>query len=259
MNQYMMTVLENKEITKDIFTMIIDTREMSLIPVPGQYLHLRVSDGFEPLLRRPISVYDYDIKTKQISIIYRVIGQGTDILSKKEAGNNIDVFGPLGNGFPYEDIDPKKKVVLLGGGIGTPPLYYLAKKLAEKGNEITTILGYQSKEDSILVDEFSRHGEVRISTIDGSLGVKGKVLDLIGDNDKWDVFYSCGPMGMLKAIQEKWFNTDMVGYLSLEERMGCGVGACYGCIVNVDKRIHKDGYKKVCSDGPVFPFREVKL
>ncbi len=257
MKQYIMTVEENKEIAKNIFNLIIDARDMIPIPLPGQYLHIRVNDSFEPLLRRPISIHDYDNLTKKISIIYRVVGQGTNILCKKKFGDSIDIFGPLGNGFSYEDFDCKKKVVLIGGGIGSPPLYYLAKELAKKGNDVTTILGYQSHEDSILVNEFSSLGDVRVSTIDGSFGTKGTVIDLISEKDKWDVFYSCGPMGMMKAIQEKWYNTDIIGYLSLEERMGCGVGACYGCIVKVDKSIHKEGYKKVCSDGPVFPFREV--
>ncbi len=259
MKQYIMTVKENKEIEKDVFRLTIDAKDASLLPLPGQYLHIRVSDSYEPLLRRPISIHDYDCTTKLISIIYRIVGQGTNILSKKKSGDKIDFFGPLGNGFSYKDIDSKKEVVLIGGGIGTPPLYYLAKELVKNGNKVTIILGFQSKEDSILVKEFSSLGDLRISTIDGSLGTKGTVLDLISDKDKWDTFYSCGPMGMMKAIQKKWFNTDMIGYLSLEERMGCGVGACYGCIVKVDKNIHKEGYKKVCSDGPVFAFREVIL
>lgn len=258
MNQYLMTIKENKEIAKDIFQIIVEAKSV-ITPIPGQFLYVRINETNQPLLRRPISIHDYDPSSKQISLIYRIIGDGTRLLSKKKPGEEIDILGPLGNGFTYNNIEINQKLLLIGGGIGTPPLYYLAKKLSEMGSKITILLGFQGKNDSILVNEFSSFGEVRVSTIDGSLGVKGTVLDLINATDNWDVFFTCGPTAMMKAIQQRWFDTNMVGYLSLEERMGCGIGACYGCIVKVDKTIYKEGYKKVCSDGPVFSFREVIL
>ncbi|MGD9677881.1 MAG: dihydroorotate dehydrogenase electron transfer subunit [Vulcanibacillus sp.] len=269
MNQYIMTVKENIEIAKDIYQIIIEPKSInrfsknidiiSMLPLPGQYLHIRVSETNNPLLRRPISIHDYDSSSKEVSLIYRINGDGTRLLSKKKYGDEVDVLGPLGNGFSYKQIEKGREILLIGGGIGTPPLYYLAKELVGMGFKITTLLGFQTKEDSILVSDFSILGEVRISTIDGSLGIKGTVLNLINECDKWDVFYTCGPTAMMKAIQQRWIATEMVGYLSLEERMGCGVGACYGCVVKVDKSIYKEGFKKVCSDGPVFSFREVIL
>lgn len=256
-----MSINENKEIAKDIYQLIIEPKSINrcIVPFPGQYLYIRINETNQPLLRRPISIHDYDSNNKQLSLIYRVIGEGTRLLSKKKLGDEIDILGPLGKGFTYNNIESNKKILLIGGGIGTPPLYYLAKELVKMGLKVTILLGFQGINESILVKEFSSLGEVRVATIDGSLGVKGTVLDLINENDNWDVFYTCGPIAMMKAIQDKWFNTDIVGYLSLEERMGCGVGACYGCIVKTDKNINNEGYKKVCSDGPVFPFREVIL
>lgn len=269
MDQYLMTIVENKEIAGGIYRIVLKPKSVNEFsvnqeqyypePIPGQFMNIKVSDGIAPLLRRPISVNDFDPETKQLTMIYRAGGEGTKILSNYKADDVIDVFGPLGSNFPYDGLSKSANVVLIGGGIGTPPLYYLAKELVGRGNKVTTILGFQSESDAILVSEFSSLGEVRVSSMDGSIGTKGTVLDLIKEEDNWEAFYSCGPAGMLKAIQKKYINTDIEGYLSLEERMGCGIGACYGCIVKVDEKIDKRGYKKVCEDGPVFPFREVIL
>ncbi|OEF99100.1 hypothetical protein BHF71_02645 [Vulcanibacillus modesticaldus] len=270
MEQYLMRVKENKEITDKIYKITLKLKEINrslaqgrqnklFSPRPGQFLYIRVSDVTEPLLRRPISIYDYDPDTTQITLVYRVQGEGTKRLSQFKVDDDLDVIGPLGNGFPYDQIATNAHIVLIGGGIGIPPLYYLAKELVERGIKVTTLLGFQSKKDSFLINEFLSLGEVRVSSMDGSIGIRGTVLDLITDRDKWDTFYTCGPMTMMKAIQEKWLNTAIDGYISLEERMGCGIGACYGCVVKVDKKIDKRGYKKVCFDGPVFYFREVIL
>lgn len=258
MDQYIMRIIEKKALANKIFQMdlqIISDKWKD--PQPGQFLYIRVSDSNEPLLRRPISIYDYDNVAKIVKIVFRIEGEGTKRLSLRQKGELIDVLGPLGNGFPYNSFENNKGVVLLGGGIGVPPLYYLAKQLANKGVRVTTILGYQSKQDSFLINEFTKLVETRVTSIDGSTGTKGTVLDVMNDEDHWDTFYACGPTGMLKALKEKWFNHPIEGFISLEERMGCGIGACYGCIVKLDKALDTRGYKKVCSDGPVFDFREV--
>lgn len=269
MDQYLMSVIENVEIAQGIYRIVLKPKSVNKFsqnkeqyypePKPGQFMNIKVSDGIAPLLRRPISINNYEPETKQITMIYRTVGEGTKILSKYKIDEEVDVFGPLGSDFPYTQLSESSSVVLIGGGIGTPPLYYLAKELESKGHSVTTILGFQSKNDAILVPDFSSLGEVRVASMDGSIGTKGTVIDLIKEEDNWDVFYSCGPLGMLKAIQKRYIDSDIEGYLSLEERMGCGIGACYGCIVKVDEKIDKRGYKKVCEDGPVFSFREVIL
>ncbi len=269
MDQYIFQVVENKEVADHIYLIelkLIGTENKfskennySFHPLPGQFLHIRVSANYEPLLRRPISIYDYDEKQSRVKMIYRVEGEGTRILSKKAEGDIIDALGPLGQGFEYNQLKKDQHVVLIGGGIGIPPLYYLAKKLVSKGIKITNILGYQSKKDAYSIKEFLELGVTRVASDDGSIGNKGTVLDLIKADDKWDIFYTCGATGMMKALQNKWMDAQMDGYMSLEERMGCAIGACYGCVVRVEKEIDKKGFKKVCSDGPVFPFREVIL
>lgn len=263
MDQYLMNITINKEIAQNIFLLEIEPDQTQYFkhetPKPGQFLYVRVNDTYTPLLRRPISIHDYDPSTKKIRMIYRIEGEGTIRLSRKQPGDKLDILGPLGSGYPIEKLGSNERVVILGGGIGIPPLYYLAKKLAEKGITPTILLGYHSKETSFLIEEFSKFGEVRIASIHGSLGTEGTVLDLIKKKDEWDTLYSCGPTPMLSAIKKKWNNTSMKGYISLEERMGCGIGACYGCIVRTDEEIDKKGYRKVCADGPVFSFREVIL
>ncbi|TCS84383.1 dihydroorotate dehydrogenase electron transfer subunit [Tepidibacillus fermentans] len=261
MKQGLATVLRNEPLKERVYRMEVKVEDSLSLVQPGQFYYIHVNDSTAPLLRRPISIHDVDLNNQQLTFIYRVEGEGTKRLCQKKPGDLIDLLGPLGNGFSDPKLQDKRKVVLIGGGIGIPPLYYLGKHLIEKEFQVTSLLGFQSKQESFLIDEFLSLGETRIATIDGSLGIKGTVLDLIHDQlDDWQVFYSCGPKGMLRAIQQKYFfDQSIEGYLSLEERMGCGIGACYGCVVKVDSNYDPKGYKKVCSDGPVFPFREVIL
>ncbi|WP_339062371.1 dihydroorotate dehydrogenase electron transfer subunit [Tepidibacillus marianensis] len=196
---------------------------------------------------------------KEVTFVYRLEGEGTKIISQKKVGETIDLLGPLGNGFYIDEIK-EGNVVLIGGGVGIPPLYYLGKQFVAKGIKVISLLGFPSQEDSFLIENFSELGDVKVATIDGSYGVKGTVLDLMNDDLDGYPFYSCGPKGMLRAIQQYYVdNPQIEGYFSLEERMGCGIGACYGCIVKVNLSYDLRGFKKVCSDGPVFPFREVIL
>ena len=266
MDQITARIVANEKLTEEIYQLVFYSPELiEKNPKPGQFLHVRVSEHLEPLLRRPISIHDIDAKQKQCTLIYRVGGKGTQFLSEKKVNDSLDILGPLGNGFPFTELNEGEKVILIGGGVGIPPLYYLAKELAKKEIPLTIFLGYNSKENSFLIEKFSHIADVNIATMDGTEGIKGTVVDLITDdlNEKLEkagsTFYACGPTPMLKAIQNEWLDTQMNGYLSLEERMGCGIGACYGCVIKVDPKIDPKGYKKICQEGPVFSFREVLL
>ena len=259
MIQFTAPIVENTIIARNIYRLSFVADQLSVPPQPGQFLQLKVGDGLDPLLRRPISICDYDPASQLLTLVYRIAGRGTDLLSKKKPGDLLDVFGPIGRGFPYEDLTSGQRVLLIGGGIGTPPLYYLAKELSRKGIQLTTIIGCLSQVDRILFDEFAELGEARVATVDGSCGLQGTVLDALDPAESWDRFYSCGPPAMLRALQDYWGDTDIEGYVSMEERMACGIGACFGCIVKVDREIYPEGYQKVCVDGPVFAFREVIL
>jgi len=258
-----MKVKENISIAKNIYRLTLETvdnqQNKAYRPVPGQFLHVRISDSNQPLLRRPVSIHDCNPKKQETSLIYRLAGQGTSILAVKQAGDYLDVLGPLGNGFADPKQQAEDKIVLIGGGVGIPPLYYLAKRLVASGSRVTVLLGYQSSSEAFLIEEFTKLTETRIASVDGSIGLKGNVLQLINSGDSWDCFYAVGPKPMLKAIRDRWIDYPIEGYFSLEERMACGVGACYGCTVKLTKPDGGTASKKVCSDGPVFAFREVEL
>ncbi|OUM87732.1 MAG: hypothetical protein BAA01_13060 [Bacillus thermozeamaize] len=251
---------------------------------PGQFFHVRCGDTAYPLLRRPLSLCDYDERTGELTLLYRVEGVGTDWLSRRLAGDRVDVMGPLGRGFPLPS--SPATCTLIGGGIGVPPLYYLAKQLSAQGHALKVVLGFASERVSFLVDEFRQFGEVFVATEDGSAGQKGRVTDLLArlpgverEKEQRDfsarpeVYYACGPMPMLRAVKAFYGSfrasgprettgdgaTGPVGYLSLEERMGCGVGACLACVVPATRRQDGKDYRKICSDGPVFDAREIRI
>ncbi len=257
MIQHSYPLVENKMIARNIYQMSFVADTLATEPEPGQFFQLRVNEAYDPLLRRPISICNYDSKSKLVTLIYRKGGRGTDLLSKKKVGDLIDLLGPLGRGFPYQDLAANKTALIVGGGVGLPPLYYLARKLKQNGVQLTTVIGCLSQVDRILYDEFKELGEVRLATVDGSCGLQGTVLDAFTTDESWDRFYTCGPTGMLRTLQELWIDTEIEGFMSLEERMACGIGACYGCTIQVDRGKYPGGYQKVCTDGPVFSFREV--
>lgn len=223
---------------------------------PGQFLHIRVTDGFDHLLRRPISLCLVEPDTKQMTIVYRISGKGTKLLSEKRKGDRLDVLGPLGQSFPIHEGD--RHALLIGGGIGVPPMLELAKQLTGKGTRVTTIVGFQSAKQAILIEELSAYGEVLVATNDGSLGRQGLVTDYMTDGllSVADRFYACGPSPMLSAVQ-RVMQDKVDGYLSLEERMGCGIGLCAGCVHKAKLPDGSIGYRKVCKEGPVFPAQEV--
>lgn len=241
-----MRVVKQTSIARNIFEIILQgdiTRNMTK---PGQFVHMRVGNSSEFMLRRPISICSVDQQEQTLTCLYRADGKGTKFLSTLKAGDTVDILAPLGNGFPVEKAH--NTALLIGGGIGVPPLYELSKQLNARGVKTIHVLGFQSKEDMFYIDKFESLGTTHVATVDGSYGTQGFVTDVIkAIPADYDTFYTCGPIVMIKAIQESL--PDTPGYVSLEERMGCGIGACYACVCEAD---NEDGYVKICTDGPVF-------
>lgn len=253
MKKHLLEVKSNSEIAKNIFKLELfgdfDLQEFA----PGKFIHIRCSDSQDPFLRRPMSICD--LYKDRMIVLYRRQGVGTQVLAKLNPGIVLDVLAPLGNPFPYDQLKPNSQVLLVGGGIGVPPLYYLGRKLKERGHRIVSLLGFNSAEDVFYQSEFAALGESQISTIDGSFGYQGYVTDLIS-NYFYDVLYSCGPMPMLKTVQR--LTSGQEAYLSLEQRMACGVGACLACVCKPTDPANKS-YNRVCTEGPVFLAQEILL
>lgn len=237
--QNIYTISENKALTKDVYKMILEG-DTQYITAPGQFINLKLEGKF---LRRPISVCDYDDKT--ITIIYKIVGEGTKQMSEMAAGMEIDCITGLGNGF---DISKSENPLVIGGGVGVPPMYNLTKCLIAAGQKPTVILGFNTENEIFYEDEFRALGaDVIVATADGSYGVKGFVTDALPQN--YDYFYTCGPMPMFRAIENA---VKTSGQYSFEERMGCGFGACMGCSCKT-----KYGDKRICKDGPVLVREEI--
>lgn len=250
-----LTVLTNEPIARHVYRMDLHGETARHIQAPGQFLHIRCGDGWEMPLRRPLSLTSWDEARETVSLIYRAGGKGTYWLSKRKTGDSIDALGPLGNGFPVS-AGAGKKVLLVGGGIGVPPLYGLARELHRRGADICACLGFASRADVFLEGDFRKLGEVRAATEDGSFGHKGLVTDLLPEQLSWDVVYACGPLPLLRAVKQRLAGTGIEGYVSLEARMGCGVGACLACVCETPEA---NRVVKICRDGPVFHYREVTL
>ena len=192
-----------------------------------------------------------------MTILYRAEGRGTTELSKKREGDEVDVLGPLGNGFPVEETASGETAILIGGGIGVPPLYELSKQLTANGVKCIHVLGFQSENVVFYEDKFAALGETHIVTVDGTQGTAGFVTTVMENLGKdFSTYYSCGPMPMLDAVQNMY--TGKKGFLSFEQRMGCGIGACFACVCQTTEGNDK-AYIKVCSDGPVFPAGMVSI
>ncbi len=261
MDRGICTVVENIQIADQVYRMVLTGELVVQMTQPGQFLHVKCGDGIDPLLRRPISISDVDIEQKQLTLIYRADGKGTKLLSQKVVGEQVDILGPLGVGFPIEERKAGEKALLVGGGVGVPPLYYLAKELLKKGVEVYTVIGFGEAKQVFLADEFAQLGASKVTTIDGSYGENGLVTDVLdqGFSEDFDVLYSCGPLPMLRALQQRYSGTNKEAYVSIEQRMGCGVGACLACICKPNPQISSKPYYKICSDGPVFAIEEVVL
>ncbi|WP_227935750.1 dihydroorotate dehydrogenase electron transfer subunit [Alkalihalobacillus deserti] len=253
-----LTIRKHKTIAANIMELTCSGPLAKQMTEPGQFLHLRVDSGDDLLLRRPISICDVNVETETVTMLYRVEGKGTKRLSLKQEGEKIDVLGPLGNGFPLEATERGETALLVGGGIGVPPLYYLSKQLKERGVNVIHVLGFHSEENVFYEEEFSQLGDTYVVTADGTYGEKGFVTDVIKEKQlTFDTMYTCGPTPMLSALQKAYYDKRL--FLSLEERMGCGVGACFACVCHVVGDETGTSYRKVCTDGPVFPVGEVVL
>ncbi len=249
------TVVSQKEIAENIYDLWLET-ELALDAHPGQFVAVYPKNA-ATLLPRPISICEADKEKGRLRLVYRIAGKGTGEFSSYRAGDTVDILGILGNGFPLEKAKGKK-VFLMGGGIGIPPLLQLAKELdAEK----QIILGYRNN-DLFLREDLVHCGNVYIATEDGSAGSRGNVMDAIKENGlKADVIMACGPMPMLRAIKQYAVENGIEAYISLEERMACGVGACLGCVCKtkeVDHHSHVHN-ARICTDGPVFEANEVDI
>jgi dihydroorotate dehydrogenase electron transfer subunit len=251
-------VISQKEIANDIFELTVKGEMTNEIVSPGQFVHIKVAGSHDPLLRRPISISSYNKNDKTITMIYRKDGRGTSLLAEKKAGMEIDILGPLGNGFPVKEAKRGETALLVGGGIGVPPLFELSNQLKANGVKVVHVLGFQTESVVFYEQEFAANGQTFIATVDGSHGTKGFVTDVIDQQGiEFDILYSCGPLPMLRALEQKY--PDKKVFLSLEERMGCGVGACFACVCKTKDDPEGASYKKVCSDGPVFRAGEVIL
>lgn len=252
-------VISNEEIANDIFSMWVEVGEMAENAHAGEFVSLYTADNSR-LLPRPISICEINKRNKRLRLVYRIAGLGTGEFSRLTAGSTIGIIGTLGNGFPVDKTG--ERVLLFGGGIGIPPLLEVAKALNFMGKTVISILGFRNS-DTFLVDEFKKYSEVIIATDDGSLGVRGTVIDAVQISSLsgiTDVF-ACGPKPMLKGVKDYGESKNIPTYLSLEERMACGIGVCLGCVCSsstVDTHSFVKN-KRICKDGPVFLSTEVVI
>lgn len=243
MKQSIFTIKRNQHLTDTVLKMVL-AGDTSAITACGQFVNIKLNGFF---LRRPISVCDYDEKT--LTILYKTVGKGTQYMSTLPAGTQLDILTGLGNG--YDTSKSGQTPLLIGGGVGVPPMYRLAKDLIEQEKTPIVILGFNTKEEAFYVEEFRALGvAVHVATADGSFGTKGFVTDVVKTIPDYTYFYTCGPEPMLKALCDV---TTTSGQLSFEERMGCGFGACMGCSCET-----KYGTKRICKDGPVLEKEEIK-
>ena len=241
MKNVIYTVKSNEKLTENVFRMVL-SGDTSAVTASGQFINIKIDSLY---LRRPISIFDCN--ENELSIIYKVVGTGTEMMSKMPAGTELDCLVGLGNGFDISAAGDHP--VVIGGGVGVPPMYYLAKKLIEDGKKVTAILGFNTAAEVFGKEDFEKLGaETIVTTVDGSEGVKGFVTDALKDID-YSYFFTCGPEPMLKAVYN---NTSTSGQLSFEERMGCGFGACMGCSCKT-----KYGNKRICKEGPVLVKEEI--
>lgn len=259
------TIVSQEQIAQDIYSMWLQTEKIAEMAVPGQFISMYTNDESK-LLPRPISLCEIDKEKGQLRVVYRVTGEGTgtEQFSCMKEGETLEILGPLGNGFPLETARGKR-VFLIGGGIGVPPMLELAKQLkmeSMKGvqTEIQLVMGY--RDETFLAKEFAEQGELYIATESGQTGTKGNVMNAIAQNALTaDIIYACGPTPMLRAIKRYAEEKNIACYVSMEEKMACGIGACLACVcqsTEVDSHSHVHN-KRVCKDGPVFLASEVEI
>lgn len=246
------TVIEQKKIASDVYSLWLQTSQIAKEAKAGQFISVYSKDDSR-MLPRPLSICEIDNETSRLRIVYRVVGQGTEEFSHLKAGDSLEILGPLGNGFPKKG----KKALLMGGGIGIPPMLQLSKEL---DCEVQIVAGYRN--ELFLTEELSANGTLYLATEDGSAGTKGNVLDVVREQGlAADVIYACGPKPMLCAIKNYAQEKNIECYISMEEKMACGIGACLACVCQSkekDEHTHVHN-KRICKDGPVFLSTEVEL
>ena len=241
MKQSIFTIIENIALTDTVFRMVLEG-DTSAITASGQFVNLKLEGLY---LRRPISVCD--LEGDKLTIVYKAVGKGTEQMSHMQAGEKVDILTGLGNG--YDLTLSGDQPVLLGGGVGVPPMYLLAKELLKQGKKVSVILGFNTKSEIFYQQEFEKLGcDVTVTTVDGSYGTKGFVTTAL-ENMQYSYFYTCGPEPMLKAVYK---SSNTSGQMSFEKRMGCGFGACMGCSCKTIT-----GYKRICKEGPVMKKEEI--
>ena len=252
-------VISNTKIASSVYSMVIET-SVAANAKAGQFISMYTGDESK-ILPRPISICQINNRAMTIRVVYRVVGAGTEEFSTYKSGDKVKLMGPLGNGFPIDEINPAATVVLMGGGIGVPPMVSCLEELKARGIKTISVMGYRNS-DTFLQSELSIANKSYVATEDGSLGAKGTVIDAMYHyRVKGDVILSCGPKPMLRAIKAYANKTDMLCYVSMEERMACGIGACLGCVcqsTKIDEHSRVKN-KRVCKDGPVFRAEEVIL
>ena len=255
-------LLEKIKLKDDIYHFKVKAPEIVKDANPGNFIEIRVSNSTAPFLRRPISIYNMDKDLGILEFIFQLKGEGTKILSLKKVGEEIDIIGPLGFGtFKYEKY---KNMAIIGGGIGVFPLYELSKCAKNEGKNVYTYLGFRSKEFVVLENEFKNvSNELTITTDDGTYGKKGFAINFLKNDllaKKIDCIYGCGPLPMLKAVRNLAIEKNIPCQISLEERMGCGLGVCLGCAVKTAKSPKEaPEYWHVCKGGPVFQAQDVEI
>lgn len=237
-------IISNRKIAAGTYEMVLAHDGSRLLP--GQFINIRLDEFF---LRRPISICDWNENT--LTIIYKTVGRGTDAMSRYAAGRELDILIPLGNGYDISRGGIGKRPIVIGGGAGVPPMFGLCRRLKEKGLDPVAVLGFKSSEEMFYIDKFRKLGvQVAVATEDGSYGAEGFVTDVLS-NLEGTSFFACGPEAMLKAV-DSVVDRKLCGWLSFEERMGCGFGACMGCSCET-----KYGSKRICKDGPVLEREEI--
>lgn len=256
-------LIKKEQLKNDIYKFTLQADEIAKTAKPGHFVNVRVIDNVEPLLRRPISIYNIEKEKGIIEIIFQVKGKGTTILADRKEGEEIDILGPLG--FGTFDVKQSGNIAIIGGGIGVFPLYELAKQSKQNSNvTVNTYLGFRSKDFVVLEQEFKQVSDkLIITTDDGTYLEKGFAIDKLKqdiEQQKPDMIYACGPLPMLKAVQALSLEKNIPCQISLEEKMGCGIGACLGCAVKTAKSPENaPEYWHVCKAGPVFNAADVSI
>ncbi len=250
-------IIDHQKISENFYKLTLVSKYISSHGQPGQFINLRIDNSLDPLLRRPFSLHNLEPQKELVEILYEVVGKGTQILSQKEIKNQVDAIGPLGKGFDL--ISDKKFSFLVAGGMGIAPLLLLAKELKKRKKQVFILIGARTKKALISLSELTTYS-LQLTTItdDGSSGKKGLAIDLLADAlssnalEEDSEIFACGPHAMLKAVAEFAFQRKIPAQISMEEKMACGIGSCMGCVVKT-----KNGYKRVCADGPVFKSEEI--